>query len=224
MLVAATPDDHLAGRASIEKLRVLKLIGRRSLPSLIEATLIPSILFYIFLIAFGPPVAMCAALAWSYGSVLRRLVSGQRIPGVLQLATMGLTVRTIIGLACGTFAYFLQPIATTLAFSLIFLGSLRFGPPIIARVACDFCPLDAEIGRRPAVTRLFSGLTLLWAGVHLLSAGATFAMLVSLPTTTFVPMKSVVSFTMTIIAVVVTVSWALRTAKSEDLVFAAIPV
>jgi intracellular septation protein A len=222
MLVAAGCEDQGAGRDSISKLRVLKMVGRRSLPALIEATVIPSILFYVFLVSVGPLAAMCATLAWSYGSVLRRIVGGQRIPGVLQLSVAGLTVRTIVGLVSGTFMYFLQPVATTLALALVFLASLRFGRPMIARMASDFCPLESEISGRPAVIRLFSGLTLMWAGVHLLSAGTTFAMLVSLPTTTFVALKSFVSLAITISAVLLTVSWAMRTARSENLVFAAV--
>ena len=224
MLVATPGGDHGDGYASVSKLRVLKMVGRRSLPSLIEATLVPSLLFYAFLVAVGPAQAMCAALAWAYGSVLRRLVSRQRIPGVLQLAVAGLTIRTIVGLLSGTFMYFLQPVATTLALSLVFLISLRFGLPIIARMASDFCPLDDEISARPRVTRLFSGLTLMWAGVHLLSAATTFAMLVSLPTATFVALRSVVSLTITTSAVMLTVSWAMRTAQSENLVFAPVPL
>jgi hypothetical protein len=224
MFVAAGSSDQASGRAPISKLRVLKIVARRSLPSLIEATLIPSVLFYVVLVIVGPTSAMCAALVWSYGSVLRRLVSRRHIPGVLQLAVAGLTVRTIVGLLSGTFMYFLQPVATTLALSLVFLGSLRFGRPMIARMASDFCPLDSEISGRPAVTRLFSGLTLMWAGVHLLSAGTTFAMLVSLPTTTFIALRSLVSFAITISAVVFTVSWALRTARSENLVLAPVPL
>jgi hypothetical protein len=93
---------------------------------------------------------------------------------------------------------------------------------MIARMASDFCPLESGISGRPAVIRLFSGLTLMWAGVHLLSAGTTFAMLVSLPTTTFVALKSFVSLAITISAVLLTVSWAMRTARSENLVFAAV--
>ena len=220
MLVAGCPDDQLAGRVRISKLRVLKMVGRRSLPALIEATIIPTLLFYVFLVGIGPVPAMCAALAWSYGSVLRRLVGHQRIPGVLQLAVAGLTVRTAVGLLSGTFMYFLQPVATTLALSLVFLTSLRFGRPMIARMASDFCPLDDEISGRPAVIRLFSGLTLMWAGVHLLSAGTTFAMLVTLPTSTFVALRSFVSLGITVSAVVFTVTWALRIAHSENLVFA----
>jgi hypothetical protein len=219
MLVAGC-DEHDPHRTPLSKLHVLKLVGRRSLPSLIEATIIPSILFYVFLVTVGPAAAMLAALTWAYGSVLRRLVSRQRIPGVLQLAVAGLTIRTMVGLMSGTFMYFLQPVATTLALSLVFLGSLWWGQPMIARMASDFCPLDSDISARPAVVKLFSGLTLMWAGVHLLSAGTTFAMLMSLPTTTFVPLKTVVSLGITVSAVVFTVSWALRIAHAENLVFA----
>lgn len=221
MLVAG-PDDHDAIRTPISKLHVLKMVGRRSLPTLIEATVIPSVLFYVFLVTIGAPAAMLAALTWSWGSLLRRFVSGQRIPGVLQLAIIGLTMRTVVGVMSGTFLYFLQPIATTVALSLVFLGSLCFGRPMIARMAGDFCPLHPDIASRAGIVRLFSGLTLMWAGVHLLSAGTTFAMLVSLPTPTFVALKSFVSLAITISAIVFTVSWAMRTARSENLVFAAV--
>ena len=219
MLVAGGVDDA-AANVPLSKLRVLKMVGRRSLPALIEATLVPSVLFYVFLVTVGSTAAMLAALTWGYGSVLRRLVSRQRVPGVLQLALAGLTVRTIVGLSTGTFLYFLQPVATTLALSLVFLGSLWWGQPMIARMASDFCPLDSEISGRPAVVRLFSGLTLMWAGVHLVSAGTMFALLVSLPTTTFLAVKTVVSLAITISAIVLTVSWALRIAHAENLVFA----
>src|SRR5690349_20411381 len=98
MLVAAESEEHSASRAPLSKRLVLAAVGRRALPSLIEATIIPSLLFYVFLLTIGPAQAMCAALTWAYGSVLRRLVRGERIPGVLQLAVAALTVRTIVGL------------------------------------------------------------------------------------------------------------------------------
>jgi uncharacterized membrane protein len=219
MLVAAPSGDRHA-ESTVSKLRVLEVVGRRSLPSLIEATIIPAILFYVFFVTLGPTPAMLAVLTWSYGAVLRRLVGGHGVPGVLQLAVIGLTVRTIVGVMSGTFMYFLQPVATTVALALVFLGSLRFGRPIIARMASDFCPLAPEIACRPGVVRLFSGLTLLWAGVHLLSAATTFSLLVLLSTPTFVAVRSFVSLAITISAVVLTVSWSIRTARAENLVFA----
>jgi hypothetical protein len=219
MLVAAPLGDRPAGSA-LSKMRVLEAVGRRSLPSLIEATVVPAILFYVFFMTLGPTAAMLAVLSWSYGAVLRRLVSGHGVPGVLQLAVIGLTVRTIVGVLSGTFMYFLQPIATTVALAVVFFGSLAFGRPMIARMASDFCPLSPDIAGRPGVVRLFSGLTLLWAGVHLLSAATTFVLLVSLPTPTFVAVKSIVSLAITMSAIVATVSWSLRTARTENLVFA----
>jgi intracellular septation protein A len=218
MLVAATSTDEPGGHLS--KPRVLAVLGRRSLPSLLEATVIPAVIFYVFLVNVGPGAAMLAVLAWSYGAVVRRLVSGRRIPAILMLAVLGLTVRTIFGIMSGTFIYFLQPVVTTLALAAVFLGSLMFGRPIIGRLAGDFCPLSPEIANRPAVLRLFSGLTLLWAGVHLLTAATTFALLVSLPTESFVALKGVACLAITIGAIVLTVSWSIRTARAEDLVMA----
>jgi intracellular septation protein A len=219
MLVPAGPEGHDESRA-VSKLRVLKMVGRRGFPSVIEATIIPSVLFYVFLVSINASAAMLAALVWTYGSALRRIVAGRRIPGLLMLAVAGVTMRTIVGLMSGTFLYFLQPIATTVALALVFLGSLLFERPMIARMASDFCPLDAEITGRPAVVRLFSGLTLLWACVHLLSAVTMYTLLVSLPTTTFVALKTPVSLSITITAIVFTVAWSIRTARSENLIFA----
>src|SRR5665213_3312069 len=167
MLIAAPAGDRVAGCA-LSKARVLEAVGRRSLPSLIEATVVPAILFYVFFTTLGPTPAMLAVLLWSYGAVARRLLMGHGVPGILQLAVIGLTVRTVVGILSGTFMYFLQPVATTLALALVFFGSLMFGRPMIARMASDFCPVAPEITTRPGVVRLFSGLTLLWAIVHLL--------------------------------------------------------
>lgn len=200
---------------------VLAAVGRRSLPHLVEATIIPTILFVAFAALLGPGFAMAAALTWAYVAILRRVFGGRAVPALLLLATLGLTVRTVVGLASGsTFAYFLQPVATTVVLAGVFLGSVVVGRPVIARLAHDFCPISAEVSRRPAVIRLFAGLTVLWAGVHLLNAAATLGMLVSMPVTTFVPVKTAASLGITASAVVVTVWWALRTARREDLVFA----
>jgi intracellular septation protein A len=222
MLVAGTASDPIDKRLVISKLRVLQVVGRRSAGSLIEATVVPAVLFYVFFVFTGPTAAMLAALAWSYGSVLRRVVARQHVPGVLQLACVALTVRTIIGIAAGTFIYFLQPIATTVALGLVFLGSMLVGRPLIARMASDFCPLHRDIARRPAIAQLFSRLTLLWAATHLLSAAVSFSLLMSLPPATFLALKSFISLAITISAIVLTVSWSVHTARSENLVFASV--
>jgi uncharacterized protein DUF3159 len=219
MLVAAG-DTRLSSGRRLSRLHVLTIIGRRSLPSLVEATLFPAVLFYVCLVHFGDGVAMIAALSWSYGAVVRRLLFGRHVPAILTLAVLGLTVRTLLGLTTGTFVYFVQPIMTTLALAAAFLVSVCIGRPLIARLAHDFCPLSPEITSRSSIKQLFSRLTWLWAGVHLVSATATFLLLVSVSTPTFVLLKTALGLAITGGAIGLTVSWAIQTARKENLVFA----
>jgi hypothetical protein len=200
---------------------VLAGLARRSLPHLLEATLVPTTLFYVLLRTIGPGAAMVGVLCWTFVAVARRLARRRAIPAILMLATVGLTVRTLVALISGsTFAYFLQPIATTVVLAGVFAGSVLVGRPLVARFASDFCHFAPEIGDRPRVVRLFRGLTLLWAGVHIVTSAATFGLLVSLPTSSYVLLKTVACLSITVAAIVLTVSCAIRTARSENLVFA----
>jgi hypothetical protein len=219
MLVCATSEEGCSG-ARLSKVHVLGVLARRSLPSLLEATVAPAVLFYVFLVTLGPGAAMLAALAWSYGALVRRWAYRLPVPTVLILAVLGLTVRTIVGITSGTFVYFLGPVLMTVVLAGTFLGSLLFGRPIIGRLAKDFCPLAPEIASRPAVLRLFTGLTVLWAAAHLLSGAATFGLLMSTPTATFVLLKTFVSLGITVGTIILTVSWSVRTARAENLVLA----
>jgi hypothetical protein len=191
------------------------------LPGIIEASLVPSAIFAVATGAFGATTAMFAVLVWGYGTILRRALTGRAIPSVLVLAMFGLTVKTLVGVVSGsTFAYFLQPIATTVAVGAVFYGSALIGRPVIARIAHDFCPISPEVASRPSVMRLFSGLTVLWATTQLVNAGATLSMLLSLPTALFVVLKPASSLLISAAAVTITVCWALRTAHHEQLMFA----
>ena len=188
---------------------------------MLEASLVPSAIFVTVTAAFDATTAMLAVLVWGYATILRRTLRGRAVPSVLVLAMFGLTVKTLVGVVSGsTFAYFLQPIATTVALAAVFIGSVVIGRPIVARIAHDFCPIAPEVAERPAVVRLFAALTVLWAVVQLLTAGATLGMLLSLPTTLFVVLKPAASLTISAAAIALTVWWALRIAHREELVFA----
>jgi hypothetical protein len=219
MLVAGAADHDSAHHPARP---VLLAVARRGIPNIIEATIVPAALFFVVMTTVGPAVAMAAVLAWGYGAILRRVLRGDSVPAILTLATLGLTVRTLVGLLSGsTFTYFLQPVATTVVLAAVFFGSVLVGRPVIAHLAHDFCPLAPEVASRPAIVRLFAGLTILWAGAHLLTAAITLAMLVSLSVPMFVAIKSFACLGVTVAAIAITVCWALRTARSEQLVFAA---
>jgi intracellular septation protein A len=222
LVCGAHHDESAAPRPTVAKRPLLYAVARRGLPNLIESTIIPAAMFFVLVKMVNAPIAMAAVLVWAYIAILRKVVSGSRIPAILVLATLGVTVRTLVGLVSGsTFAYFIQPIATTVALAVVFLGSVVIGRPVIARLAHDFCPIAPEVAGRPAVLRLFGGLTVLWAGVHVVTAAITFGMLVSMPVATFVAFKTVACLAVTVGAIVVTVLWALRIVHSEKLVFAA---
>jgi hypothetical protein len=214
-------DETRTPRSALPRRHVLKAVARRGLPGIIEASLVPSAIFLIVTSAVSATMAMVVVLVWGYGTMLRRALRGREVPSLLPLAMLGLTVKTLVGVVSGsTFAYFLQPVATTLAIAAVFFGSVLIGRPLIARIAHDFCPISPEVASRPSVMRLFAGLTVLWATVQLINAGATLGMLFSLPTTLFVVLKPAASLLISAAAVTITVCWALRTAHQEELVFA----
>jgi len=219
MLVPGSAADRTAPRAP--RRPVLCAIARRSLPHVLEATLAPAIVFMVFDVAINPRSAMVAVLVWTYAAVVRRRLFQREVPTVLALASLALTVRTAIGFATGsTFAYFVQPVATTVVLAGVFLVSIALDRPVVARFANDFCPLAPDVAARPRVVRLFVGLTMLWSVVHLLTAATTLAMLLSLPVNLFVPLKTAACLAITATAIVLTVTWSVSVADREGLVFA----
>jgi hypothetical protein len=188
---------------------------------LVEATVVPTAIFYVLLVVGDMPWALGGALAWNAVCVTRRLISGRPVPGLLVLATLGLVVRTLVYVGShNEFVYFVQPIARASLTALLFALSAVIGRPLIARFANDFCPLSAEVTARPAIGRLFRRLTILWAMVNLTVAGSGLVLLLTVPVPVFVATAAVTAWTLTAVGVGVTVSDSVATARGEGLVTA----
>jgi Protein of unknown function (DUF3159) len=214
----------VAWRMNPSKVSVVRAVGRRMVPYLVEATLIPTALFYVFLITFELKWAIVAALVWTYAAMGRRIVTGSPISGLLVLATLGISVRTVIYLLSGSsFVYFFQPIMRTVATAAVFALSVCIGRPLIARFAADFCPLEPEVLERPAIQRLFRRLTYLWAAVNALIAAISLTLLLTVPVPVFVGAAAVSAWIVTCAGVVLTVSDAVHTARNEGLATAVGP-
>ena len=213
----STPIAHTVSGATTEfQLPGLRSVARRALPNLIEANLVPTVLFIVLLQLSGLRVAALSSLAWSLLALGRRLLFHRRISALLLLALVGLTARTVVVLISGSpHIYFLQPIATTAVVGLIFLGSTLTATPIVHRLAGDFCPLPSEVTDRPRVRRLFQYLTLIWAGVNLGNACVTCWLLFTQNLTAFVALKSVTAMGLTWSAVGLTVAWSVQVARRE---------
>jgi hypothetical protein len=144
----------------------LAALARHATPHLLETTLIPLGLFYGGLRLFGLWGALLAALVWSYTSLLRRLLTRRRVPGMLILAIVGMTARTALALVTGSaFLYFLQPTMGTGLVAGVFAGSVLLGRPLAQRLAADLLPLPEALLARRGVRRFFQRVSLLWAAV-----------------------------------------------------------
>ena len=127
--VPAVESADATWRLNPSKASVVQAVGRRMVPYLVEATVIPTALFYTFFVAFGLRWAIVAALGWTYAAVGRRVITRRPVPGLLMLATLGITVRTVIYLLSGNeFVYFFQPIMRTVATATVFALSVRLRP------------------------------------------------------------------------------------------------
>ena len=201
---------------AISKVAVFLKVVRRCGPHLLEASLIPTALFYCCLVLAGLGAAYAAALVWLYAALVCRLLQRRAVQPLLVLGVIGITVRTTVSIASGSsFVYFAQPIAGSLVMGCVFLISVGIGRPMVERLALEFWPLTPEMLARSAVAALLRRLTFLWAGVNLAIAATNLALLMWLPLPAYVAAKQGASLAITGIAVALTIDRAVRTARRE---------
>ena len=202
----------------LSRAAVFVSVVRRSGPHLLEASFIPTALFYACLVMAGLGVAY-GRLVWLYASVLIRLARHRPIPPLLVLGVIGITVRTTVAVASGSsFFYFAQPVANSLVMTGVFLISIVIGRPLIEKLALEFWPLTPELLALPSVSRLLRGLTYLWAGVNLAIGATTLTLLVCLPLATYVAVKQMASLAITGTGIAITIDRSLRVARHEGYV------
>lgn len=203
----------------ISKLAVFFAVVRRSGPHVIEASLIPSALFYCCLVWAGLGVAYAAALVWLYAAVASRLLRRRPVPPLLVLGAIGITVRTTVALLSGSsFFYFAQPVLSSLVMGCVFLTSIVLGRPMVEKLALQFWPLTPELMARPVVAQLLRRLTYLWAGINLLIGATTLGLLLWVPMATYVALKPLVSLGLTGMGIAITIDRSVRTARREGYV------
>jgi hypothetical protein len=152
----------------------LRTLARHAVPHVLEGTVVPLALFLLMLRFIGVWGAVLMGLGWTYVAVARRLVTGRRVPGVLLLAAVTLTARTVIAIVSGSVVvYFLQPTLGTALIAGAFLLSVPLGRPLAERLARDFCPIPTPVLMHERVRQFFLRITLLWAFTQLANASLT---------------------------------------------------
>lgn len=196
----------------------LRTMVRHSFPNVLESTIVPLALFLVTLHLIGVWGAVIAGLAWSYGNVARRLLTRQRVPGILLIGALTLTARTALALATGSvFVYFLQPTLGTAMVAAAFLVSVPIGHPLAQRLAGDFLPIPPGFFVNEHVRRFFLRISLLWAFTQFANAGITLWLLTTQSLGTFVIARYFVSAVSTGTAIFVSVVWFKRSMRRNGL-------
>jgi Protein of unknown function (DUF3159) len=169
----------------------LRAAVRHALPNVVEAKVIPIVLFVALLEVAGNRPALLAALAWALAALAYRAATRRALSGLVVLAAVTLAARTVAAVATGSmFVYFLQPMVTTVFVGVAFLVSVLLGAPLAQRLATDLLPFDEGTISHPVVRKFFVRLSLLWACTSMLNASVTLWLLVSQSTATFLVVKS----------------------------------
>jgi intracellular septation protein A len=196
----------------------LSAVIRHIALSLLTANIIPSVLFYCCLVAGDMVLALIAALAWCYGALAWRISTKRRTSGLLWLTLFGLTAKTALALASGSvFIYLLQPALSEGVFAVVFLLSLLTARPLVARLAADFYPVDADLAARPRVQQLFWRLTLMWAVICAAKAAVSLWLLHAVSISTYVETKTVLTPTTAIAGAALTVALCVQVGRHEGL-------
>jgi hypothetical protein len=196
----------------------LRTMAWQAVPRLIEGAVIPTLLFLGLLHLGGRWAAIAGALGWSLLVITTRLALGRRVPTIVLIGVAALALRTTLAFAAGSsFIYFLQPTVGTATVGLCFLLSAMAGRPLVLRLARDFCPLPDDVMAHGHLRRFFLGISVLWGVVQLLNASLTLWLLLSQSLGTFVVVRTTMTHTLTITAVVISVVWFRRITRPPTL-------
>jgi Protein of unknown function (DUF3159) len=133
-------------------------------------TLVGPLLFLILFKTAGLDAALIGAGAAALAVVALRWVRGQRLTsawyGVAGVA-VGAAIAKTTGSGSG---YFIPKVASNALYGTAFLGSVLIGKPLIGIVWAFFHRQPFAWGYRAEVRRVFSALTLMWAGAYFFRA------------------------------------------------------
>jgi hypothetical protein len=203
---------------------IIRAVCGRLIPYIIEATVIPTAIFYALLFNASLRWGLLGALCWSYAAVIRRIASAQQVPCLLILGVCGISFRAVVYLlSTNSFVYFMQPVVRGVLTATFFAVSVLIGRPLVERFANDFCPTAPDVNGLPAIAQLFRRLTYLWAGLNLALSATSLVLLLTVPLGVFVGTTAASTWVINGCGVVVTVFASTHVARREGLATAVDP-
>ena len=157
----------------------------------------------------GPGMAAAAAMAWLTAAI-RKVLTG-RIPGLLVISGLVLTLQAVLVLATGSVLLFLLqfPVAN-LALCIAFAWTAPTGRPLVAQLAAEVIALRQPSAAHPGLDRFFRRVTWLWAGIFAASAIGLAVLLAAVPTPVFLLLTTLVTVAGVAAGTLASVLWFIR--------------
>jgi hypothetical protein len=187
-----------------QRLHLLRTVGWNAT----EAFGLPVAAYAIAALVAGRDAGLWAMLAAIWvTAVLRKIFTG-RVPSLIVISMVVLTIQTAAAIATGNLWIFLLhfPIAN-LALCILFARTARGNSPIAARLAAEVIGLRCPAILQPRLHPFFQRVTLLWAGIFLLLAVSLGALLGTVPISTYVPVWAATTVVLIAAGVAASVLW-----------------
>jgi len=157
----------------------------------------------------GLGMVAAAGMVW-FTAVARKVLAG-RIPCLLVVSGLVLTLQAALVLATGSVLLFLLqfPLAN-LALCVLFARTAPTGKPLVARLAAEVVALRQPSAAHPGLDRFFRGVTWLWAGIFAASTIGLVILLAIEPVSVFLLFTTVVTVAGVAAGTVASVLWFVR--------------
>jgi uncharacterized membrane protein len=135
-------------------------------------------------------MVLATVVLWLTAAV--RKVAARRVPGLLTISALVLTLQTALVVATKSELFFLLqfPLAN-LALCVLFARTARSREPLVARLAAEVVGLRQPSSRHAGLDQFFRGVTWLWAAIFAASAAGLAAAL-ALEPAGFVPLLATI--------------------------------
>jgi hypothetical protein len=164
----------------------------------------------------GAGMAGATAVVWLTAAV-RRMVT-RRVPGLLMISALVLTVQTALVITTGSMLLFLLqfPLAN-LALCVLFARTAATRKPLVAQLAAEVVALRQPSSRNPGLHRFFQGATWLWAGIFAASTVGLAVLLAIEPAKVFLLLTMVVTIGGVVAGTAASVLWFVRVLRRSGL-------
>lgn len=200
----ATQDAHLE----------LPRPGRLALSvvlSLAESLGLPAAGYVAGMAMSGQNAAMVIATAVVWLTAVVRRVVTRKVPGLLIISALVLTLQTALVVGTGSQLFFLLqfPLAN-LALCVLFARTAPTSKPLVARLAAEVVSLRQPIAGHAGLETFFRDATWLWAGVFAALTAGLAVLMVSEPTRVFLLLTTAATIGAVVVGSGLSVMWFLR--------------